>query len=69
MIFIEPQSDMQANIAVGAHFWQCIIPAAGTYYTEPDYDDTSNKIHRCLVITYTEKKTWKTISIVPVKVI
>lgn len=40
LIFFEPQSDEVVEPIIGKRYYQCVIPAAGTYYTAPEYDDT-----------------------------
>ena len=40
LIYIESQSDELVEPVIGEHYYQCVIPKAGYYYEEPDYDDT-----------------------------
>ncbi len=40
LIFIEPQTDEEANLRVGRRYYDSLIPRPGYHYPEPDYDDT-----------------------------
>lgn len=40
LVYIEPQTDDEMNIATGKHYWQC----GGNFAPPKDYDDTIEKI-------------------------
>lgn len=44
LVYIETQSDELVEPVIGKHYWQCVKPRPGYYYSEPDYDDTIEKI-------------------------
>ena len=47
LIYIEPQTDEEANLQRGWHYWsQCVIPTPGHYYINPTtYDDTVERFN------------------------
>jgi len=40
LVYFDAISDERANPQIGKHYYKCIEPREGYYYTEPDYDDT-----------------------------
>ncbi|MBN2240264.1 MAG: hypothetical protein JW712_10860 [Dehalococcoidales bacterium] len=40
MVFFEPQTDEVVIPVTGKRFYQCVLPSPGTFYDEPEYDDT-----------------------------
>ena len=40
LVYIEPQNDDEVNLQVGKHYYQCVMPQPGFYYTKPSFDDT-----------------------------
>ncbi len=44
LVYFEPQSDEEAELAIGERYYQCIIPAPGYHYPAPSYDDTIRDI-------------------------
>jgi hypothetical protein len=40
LVYFEPQTDEQANPAIGLKYYKTIIPKPGYYYMAPGYDDT-----------------------------
>jgi septal ring factor EnvC (AmiA/AmiB activator) len=40
VIYIEPQYDEFVELEVGEHYYQCVVPNPGYYYSKPTFDDT-----------------------------
>ena len=46
LIYIEPQSDEEVNLAAGKHYWtQCVLASPGHYYLDPPYNDTIDRFN------------------------
>jgi len=44
LVYVEPQFDWDVEPEIGRRYYECVVPPAGQYMVEPDYDDTIARI-------------------------